>query len=435
MTIVCATDFSQPAADAIDVAADIARKRGESLLLWHAVEPQAGDPVSAYVEPVRADRASRLEREAERIRGLGVVVECSAVIGWPEDELPARMPAETTLLVIGARGHRGGAHWLVGSVVERLARVVSVPMLVVRDAAALRTWLDGTRRLNVVIASDLSAVSDFALRRANILRKLGPCDVELLFVEYPPVEYARLGVTGQICVHRPHPLIHEVLTRELVERAETINLGGEVTTRIGKTLGMTGPVIALEAEKVHGDLIIVGSHQRKAIARAWYESVANGVLHSSETNVLLIPFHAADEDFRALEQPRLTTIIAATDFSPCGNHAVSWACAMARPETHVVILNVADNESAAAEASHEAEQIKATTVSGTSAGRVDTVVTVGKDIAATISAMAERLSADVVIVGRHTRSRVAHALAGSVSGEVLARSRRPVLVVPDPATI
>ena len=434
MTIVCATDFSQPAADAVDVAAGIAIKRGESLLLWHAVEPQAGDPVSTYADVVRADRAARLEREAERIRGRGVAVECSAVFGWPDHELPSRMPGDTTLIVVGALGHRGGPHWLIGSVVERLARVITVPMLVVRNAQPLRTWLDDNHKLDVVIASDLSAVSDFALRRANILQKLGPCDVELLYVEYPPGEYARLGVPGQICVHRPHPLIQDVLTRELAERATTINLGGEVSTRISRTLGATGPVIALEAENANVDLVIVGSHQRKSISRAWYESVANGVLHSSETNVLLIPFHSADEDVRALEPPRLATIVAATDFSACGNHAVSWACAMARPETHVVIVRVVHDESEAAEASYEAERIK-DVASGTTAGRVDTIVTVGKDTAATVCAMAERLSADVVIVGRHTASRIAHAVAGSVSGQVLARSRRPVLVVPDPAAI
>lgn len=434
MTIVCATDFSPAAGEAVDVAAAIARKRGESLLLWHAVEPQAGDPVSAYVEPVRAVRAARLESEAERIHALGVAVECRVVIGWPEEELPAQLPAETSLLVTGARGHRGGSHWFVGSVVERLARAVTVPMLVVHDAATLRDWLGGTRKLNVVIASDLSAVSDFALRRSNILQKLGPCDVELLYVEYPPGEYARLGVTDQICVHRPHPLIHDVLTRELLARAESIHLGGDVTTRIDKTLGATGPVIARDAEQANVDLVIVGSHQRKSIARAWYESVANSVLHSAETNVLLIPFHSADEDVRALEPPRLTTIVAATDFSACGNHAVSWACAMARPETHVVILSVVQDESDAAAASHEAERIR-DVVSATGASHADTIVTVGKDVAATICAMAERLSADLVIVGRHTASRVAHVLSGSVSGEVLARSRRPVLVVTDPATI
>jgi nucleotide-binding universal stress UspA family protein len=193
-------------------------------------------------------------------------------------------------------------------------------------------------------------------------------------------------------------------------------------------------VIALEAEQANVDLVIVGSHQRKTIQRVWYESVANSVLHSAETNVLLIPFHAADEDVRALEPPRLTTIVAATDFSPCGNHAVGWACAMARPETHVVIISVVRREAEADEASRELERIKAT-LPRSEAGRVDTALLVGKDIAATICATAERLSADAVIVGRHTSSRVAHVLAGSVSGEVLARSRRPVLVVTDPATI
>jgi hypothetical protein len=40
-------------------------------------------------------------------------------------------------------------------------------------------------------------------------------------------------------------------------------------------------------------------------------------------------------------------------------------------------------------------------------------------------ATAERVGADVVIVGRHSRSRASQLFLGSVSGEVLARSRRP----------
>jgi nucleotide-binding universal stress UspA family protein len=95
---------------------------------------------------------------------------------------------------------------------------------------------------------------------------------------------------------------------------------------------------------------------------------------------------------------------------------------------------VVRREAEADEASLELERIKAA-LPRSEAGRVETVVLVGKDIAATICAAAERLSADAVIVGRHTSSRVAHVLAGSVSGEVLARSRRPVLVVTDPSTI
>lgn len=434
MTVLCATDFSQPATEALNVAAEIARKRGEKLRIWHAVEPQMGDPVGPYAEPVRTECAVRLEAEAERIRASGLTVETETVVGYPDQELPTRTPADTTLIVAGARGHRKGTHWLIGTVVERLARVVSVPLLVVREAATLRGWMDGTKKLNVVVATDLSAVSDFALRRSRILRHLGPCDAELLYVEYPPTEYTRLGVGGPICVHRPHPLIDDVLERELSHRAETIDLGGAVSTRIAKTLGQTGTLIALEAAEVKADLVVVGAHQRRALSRVWRGSIAHGVLHSAETNVLVIPFHTADEDIRALETAPLTTIVAATDFSPSGNRAVAWACSLARPGTHVVIVNVARSESEADESSRELDRVKAT-VSREDGIRVDTVSTIGKDIAATICAIAERLSADVVIVGSHTRSRVSHLFIDSVSGDVLARSRRPVLVVPDPAAL
>ena len=434
MTIVCATDFSQPASEALAVAADIARKRSEKLLIWHAVQPQLGDPVDPYVEPIRAECESWLEAEAEPIRGSGVTVETEAVVGFPDHELPSGMPADATLIVAGARGHRQATHWLIGSVVERIARVATVPLLVVREAATLRKWMEGTTKLNVVVATDLSAVSDFALRQALLLRDLGPCDVELLYIEYPPSEYARLGVAGPIGVHRPHPLIDDILSRELSRRTETINLGGDVSTRIATTLGQTGAFIALEASEANADLVVVGAHQRRALSRVWHGSIAHGVLHDAESNVLLIPFHTADEDIRALETLPLNTIVAGTDFSPCGNRAVAWACSMARPGTHVIIVNVVRRESDADESSRQLDRVKST-VARHDGIRIDTVSTVGKDIAASICSTAERVAADVVIVGSHTRSRVSHLFAGSLSGDVLSRSRRPVLIVPDPASI
>lgn len=433
MTILCATDFSQPADDAVRVAIEIARKRGETLLLWHAVQPQMGDPLGPYAEPMRADAAARLEAGAERIRAPGVTVETKAVVGFPDHELPASMPADTTLIVAGARGHSRGVHWLIGTVAERLARVATVPMLVVREAAALQSWMEGIGRLNVVVATDLSAVSDFALRRANLLHGLGSCNLELLYVEYPPTEYARLGL-GPIGVHRSHPVIHDVLTHELSRRADMANLGGGVSTRIARTPGQTGALIAMEAEEAEAGLIVVGMHQRGTLSRVWRGSIAHGVLHSAETNVLLIPFHTADEEIRALETVPLTTIVAATNFSPSGNRAVAWACSMAHRGAHVVIVNVARGDGEADASSRELDRVKATVSHGNGL-RVDTVTMVGKDVAALICATAERVSADVVIVGRHTRSRASQLFLGTVSGEVLARSRRPVLIVPDPATM
>lgn len=398
-----------------------------------SVQPQMGDPIGPYAEPMRAEAAARLQADAERIRTGGLPVQTSAVVGYPDQELPASMPADTTLVVAGARGHSRGTHWLIGTVVERLARVTTVPLLVVRDAGALQNWIEGNGKLDVVVATDLSAVSDYALRRAALLRDLGPCDLELLYVEYPPTEYARLGV-GPFSVFSSHPVIDEVLSRELARRAETVRLGGAVTSRVAKTLGEAGAVIAMEAGEAGADLIVVGAHQRRALSRVWQGSIAHGVLHSAETNVLVVPFHTADEEIRALETVPLTTIVAATDLSPCGNRAMAWACSMAPRGAHVVVVNVVRDESDADQSSRQLDRVKAG-VTRTDGTRVDTVAAVGKDVAATICATAERLGADAVIVGRHTRSRASQLFLGSVSAEVLARSRRPVLVVPDPATI
>jgi nucleotide-binding universal stress UspA family protein len=429
VTILCATDFSRPASDALAVAVELAKKRKESLLLWHAVQPYVGDAGLPFVEPMRADCAAQLEREADRIRATGLTVTTETVVGWPDDELPARMPSDTTFIVAGARGHARGTHWLIGTVVERLARVTTVPLLVVRDAGALHEWLARNRRLHVLMATDLSAVSDFALRRSLVLRELGACDFELLYVEYPPAEHARLGIAGPVVVHRPHPLVEDVLTSELERRAATMQAEGETATRITRTLGQTGSLIALEAAETHASLVVVGSHQRKALSRIWQGSIAHGVLHSAETNVLLIPFHTADEEVRALEPPQLRTIVAATDLSPGGNRAVAWANTLARPDTQLVLVTVVRSAHETEEASRELERVKAALVRKS----VNTVVTVGKDPAAVICTTAERFGADAIVIGRHGASRVAQLFFGSVAADLLQRSRRPVLVVPDPA--
>jgi len=88
-----------------------------------------------------------------------------------------------------------------------------------------------------------------------------------------------------------------------------------------------------------------------------------------------------------------------------------------------VLVTVVRNESESADAARELDRIKAA-IPKTKARSIDTIVVTGKDTAAAICATAERLSADAVVIGR-----VAQLFIGSVSGEVLARSRRPVMLV------
>lgn len=289
MTVVCGTDFSNNASEASQIAARIAHRRGENLLLVHVVQPAPTDPAGDHNDFLHSSAATALENTAAELRSLGIMVETDAVIGSPAHEIVAHAPDDTTLFVTGARGHSRAAHWLIGSVAERLARIVPHPLLVVRHARDLNRWLDGVRDLDVLIATDFSLVSDYAMHRASLLRELGRCNVDLTYIEDPPADYQFYGIEGPIHRH-PSPLLEELLSSELKKRAATLTWCRNVEMHSVFTFNRPASRIVATAENQRADLIVVGMHQRNAFARIWHESISQGVLHATGANVLCVPY-------------------------------------------------------------------------------------------------------------------------------------------------
>lgn len=289
MTVVCGTDFSNNASEASQIAARIAHRRGEKLLLVHVVQPAPTDPAGDHNDFLRSSASTALENTAAELRALGINVETDAVVGSPAHEIVAHAPDDTTLFVSGARGHSRAAHWLIGSVAERLARIVPHPLLVVRHARDLNRWLDGVRDLDVLIATDFSPVSDYAMDRASLLRDLGRCNVDLTYIEDPPADYQFYGIEGPIH-RRPSPLLEEVLLRELKKRAAKLGWCRNVETHTVFTFNRPASRIVASAENERADLIVVGMHQRHGLSRIWHDSISQGVLHATSANVLCVPF-------------------------------------------------------------------------------------------------------------------------------------------------
>lgn len=428
MTIVCGTDFSQAARDAMDVAAKLCCRLKQDLLLVHAVAPQAVDPIGSDFDSLRAAMAEALEHEAAKLRSTGLRVASRAVIGWPEEEIVrAACEADADLIVVGALGRHHGPHWLIGSVAERVAQTTPVPLLLVRDAKPLLSWMEGSDRLRVLHATDFTPVSDFALEWMQILKAIGCCDVLLEYVANPVMDAVRLNLHGPVSRKTMHPLVAEIVQREMSARAASASLGGLNSTRIKLSMDVPSAEIARTAAEEKTDLVVVGTHQRGLIERMWHGRVSRGVIHATATNVVCVPFHTPDERFRALEAPRVRTILAATDFSPCGNHAVAWAMGIAPRESKVVILNVARDSEHSARAGSELAQIEHPR---SWPDDVDVAVAVASngDVAKTIWSQAELCAADMIVVGAHGESGL-RALLGSVARELLAVSAKPVLVV------
>ena len=143
--IVCGTDFSATATEAVDIAAAMARRLETSLVLIHVDEllgALTSNPV--VLEAAILQRRSDLDDEAQRLRELGTRVEEKFLSGSAFDELvTAATKFKAGLVVLGAVGHGLARRLLLGSVAERTAESSPIPTLVVRPGGRLASWIRG----------------------------------------------------------------------------------------------------------------------------------------------------------------------------------------------------------------------------------------------------------------------------------------------------
>ncbi len=144
--ICCPIDFSDASHAAMEVAADLARRCGASLVLLHAYPipgytfPDGSVVASPRMMQELADQAQKhLEEwrvEAEQLVGAPRV-RAEKAVGEPAAEIVSfARSAGVDLLVLGTHGRTGLQHALLGSIAERVVRKAHCPVLSVRPPAA-----------------------------------------------------------------------------------------------------------------------------------------------------------------------------------------------------------------------------------------------------------------------------------------------------------
>jgi nucleotide-binding universal stress UspA family protein len=130
--IVCGTDFSAVATNALDIAAAIARRLEARLVLVHVDEFLGALAVSPVaLEAAISQTRIELHDEAQRSRDMGTRVDEKLVSGSAFDQLvTAATESKARLIVTGAVGHGLARRLLLGSVAERTAETSPVPTLV-----------------------------------------------------------------------------------------------------------------------------------------------------------------------------------------------------------------------------------------------------------------------------------------------------------------
>ena len=130
---------------AIDYAADLARLSGATVILLHVIEPTRHstgfERAEVYIKDVRprflAAGQALLDEAANRLRQDGIAVETVLLESGTErvsEQITRQVETSACdLVILGTHGRRGVDRLLLGSDAEQVARIATVPVMLVRQ--------------------------------------------------------------------------------------------------------------------------------------------------------------------------------------------------------------------------------------------------------------------------------------------------------------
>ncbi|GAB2489678.1 universal stress protein [Streptosporangium sandarakinum] len=279
--VVVGTDGSSPSQAAVGWAADDAVRRGAVLRVVHACEGMDYDlPVfsesqygAAVSEQCRRVLADAVDLARDRVPGLEVE---ERLEGGPAAEVLRRASGDAAQLVLGQRGRGGFRELLLGSVPQRLAGRVAVPVVVVQGETERGSG-------EVAVGFDGSPPSQAAL-------------------EYAFEEAARRGArvravhAWEAPVMGPYTMVYTPLLEEVsagaektAERALAPWLERYPHVPVIRSVVCEHPVVALREASETADLLVVGSRGLGRLGSAVLGSVGHGALHHARCPVVVVP--------------------------------------------------------------------------------------------------------------------------------------------------
>lgn len=142
--ILVPTDFADPAAEALELAIELARKLDAKLTLLHVYEVFVPIPYASATawpfQQIEARAQALLDALAAKVSARHK--NCQALLqpGIPSEQIVATAKdLEADLIVMGTHGRTGLPHVLMGSVAEKVVRTARAPVLTVRGKPAAKS--------------------------------------------------------------------------------------------------------------------------------------------------------------------------------------------------------------------------------------------------------------------------------------------------------
>jgi nucleotide-binding universal stress UspA family protein len=274
--VLCATDFSENAASALEAAVACARPSKAEILIVHVVPFPARSAVGTVCpsktpgidERTRADLIERLDRFARPAVAAGAQTRSVLRQGDPCGEIVAESEAAPVdLIVMGRHSREAPARWFLGSVAEAMVSRAKCPVMVVE--ACPRRRAGGPR--HVLCAVDLGETTAATLNYAAALTTALEADLLVLHVVACPGEDTAPDARSRLAGLVASASIASGRARERV-------VAGVPYQQI-LTVGRENAI----------DPVVVGSHAGGITDRQFIGSTTLHLLRRSECAVLVVP--------------------------------------------------------------------------------------------------------------------------------------------------
>jgi nucleotide-binding universal stress UspA family protein len=281
--ILCATDFSESAAAALQVASRLAIQAGAELEIVTAWSLPVTGAIEGYAFPGAAleqmidDGRRGLEQAAAAARDAGVVRLSTKLLqgsAWDAVSAEAKQDPNVELVVVGTHGRSGLSRVLLGSVAERIVRHAPCSVLVVRPTDTLFQ--------HVACPVDFGEPARFA---ADLAAKLTAPDgrgLMLLYALEMPVTFGTHTTPDFVAEldRRATKTLDDWKTNLRTLTTARVEIQQRIGTPAGQVLAM------LDADPTY-DLVVVGSHGRTGLKRLFLGSVAERIVRYAKPSVLV----------------------------------------------------------------------------------------------------------------------------------------------------
>lgn len=270
------------------------------------------------------------------------------------------------------------------------------------------------------LAAGLATALDARLRVASVFLPIAPEVVAPAAVE--DVDAAMTEMRQRL-----RDYLREVGDRAAIQTTSPVEdeliRGRALRTAFGEATAIAA-ALARSAQGRGVDLIVMTTHGRGGMSRAWLGSVADALVRQTRVPLLLVR-PSRDPGHGPFRQ-----IVAGLDGSVRAEAALPVALALAaRPVGRITLLRVMapDAAGAAAPVREELERLAATLIGD--GVEVAPRIVEDDNAARAILRVADEVDADLIAMATHGRGGVTRLVLGSVADKVIRGTDRPVLVV------